>query len=409
MSLFRTTLKGFIYLNVLVLLLILVNTIPRDSIQENLVKTSEYMEGKEDRYYLFKDTPQSSVDTVTDCLGFNIIANIDSKNVIRSTLESCYYITDNSYSDDLSKTVNFNKAGNFSYIQYWHGYTIILRVLLLFTSYSNIKRIIALSFVLLLMLLLLIKPNVYKACFGVGLLICSVWFNFNTVCHTAPLLIALVGCLLIENKKSISWLNLFMYLGISTAFFDFLSNETLTLTLPLVFLIIRFNNENYKLKFTKFTKICISWLIGYTMTFAYKWSLCTFLIDSSYFELAVSRGFKEVYSDSSLTSGLALNVDMLFPFIKSSNTSFVLFIVLLTLLIISCYLFHREGCNKNNSITYLILISLIPYVRYLVLSNHSIYHYFFTYRAQLASLFCALVILNYTIDFKLIKKFIRME
>lgn len=409
MRLFRTSLKGFIYLNILVLLLTIVNTIPRSLIDDNLVKTSEYMANKEDRYYLFKDFPQSNVDVVTDCIAFNIINNVDESNVIRSTLESNYYLTGRGYSHDLTETVKSDASSNFSYMQYWHGYNIVLRILLLFTSYVGIKHVIIIAFVFLLAILILHKPSIVKLFLVTSLSICSIWFNLNTICHTAPLFIALIGCIVIDNKKSINWTNLFMYLGISTAFFDFLSTETLTLTLPLVFVIVRLHRSGECLRLTKFLSICTSWFIGYTMTFIYKWLLCTFLLDTSYFELAVSRGYEEIITESSVTSGIALNISMLLPFTNSSNTALIIFISCVLLLIIVSYLFHKNNCNKNNVITYLVLISTIPYIRYLLIPNHSIYHYFFTYRAQIASLLCVLVILNYVIDFKLIRALIRKE
>ena len=45
----------------------------------------------------------------------------------------------------------------------------------------------------------------------------------------------------------------------------------------------------------------------------------------------------------------------------------------------------RNNINKPNMLLYAVL-GMIPYIRYLVLCNHSFVHFFFTYRAQATSI-----------------------
>ena len=46
----------------------------------------------------------------------------------------------------------------------------------------------------------------------------------------------------------------------------------------------------------------------------------------------------------------------------------------------------------------LFIIGIVPYVRYLVLSNHSYLHHFFTYRAQMTSVVALVMIIDELVE-----------
>jgi len=56
------------------------------------------------------------------------------------------------------------------------------------------------------------------------------------------------------------------------------------------------------------------------------------------------------------------------------------------------YVHHRKGFDRRRVLAYA-GIGLMPYLRYLLLANHSYLHAFFTYRAQAATLLAAVLIL----------------
>jgi len=62
----------------------------------------------------------------------------------------------------------------------------------------------------------------------------------------------------------------------------------------------------------------------------------------------------------------------------------------------------KEKTSKECYIKFtLLLIAVIPYIRYIVLLNHSYHHSFFTFRAQLTSLIAISFIIIYSIDKKI--------
>ena len=80
--------------------------------------------------------------------------------------------------------------------------------------------------------------------------------------------------------------------------------------------------------------------------------------------------------------------------------SLVVSLLIITIIKLGVFLKNKELKYKRDNIKIrllLLLISVIPYVRYIVMGNHSYYHSFFTYRAQLPSIIAIIFILIYTI------------
>lgn len=397
--------KGFLYLNILFVLLLIVNAVPRSAIERNLIKTAEYFKDIPNRYYMVEGLPQTTHDAVTDAIAFNLIANIDSSHVLSSTLESVYYMSGITFGDDIYSYVVEGEGKAFNYSRYWHGYSVIYRFLLLFTSVQGIKVIMFISFILLSAILVYFSIRKKLLKFSLFFLtscgVCLLPFAFHTLGHITPYFIALIGCIIILSDKFRNMNFLFLSLGISVAFFDFLSVETLTLTLPLLCLLIEYHQSDKAVKFKEFCMLCVNWLVGYAMTFIYKWILVSVLVDKSLLSLALEKGKEEFAFDGKLTSSLALNMNMLFPYMNSSSKAFNIFLLILIGVSIILYLFHKNGCNKHNIIIYLILIFLIPYVRYLVLTYHSANHFFFTFREQISSIMCLFFIVYYSLGIQI--------
>ena len=66
----------------------------------------------------------------------------------------------------------------------------------------------------------------------------------------------------------------------------------------------------------------------------------------------------------------------------AAGAVFFLISVVITMSIV--YLFRSKQFNPAMT-GLMLLLGLVPYVRYLLLSNHAYMHYFFTYRAQLVT------------------------
>ena len=97
---------------------------------------------------------------------------------------------------------------------------------------------------------------------------------------------------------------------------------------------------------------------------------------------------------------IVLNLKKLIPYEYGIYGAVVLLAVIIMFVIIPVLkgrIVLREKIQTSNCVLYLTL-GLIPYVRYLVLHNHSIIHSFFTYRAQAATVLAICLIILETIE-----------
>ena len=93
-----------------------------------------------------------------------------------------------------------------------------------------------------------------------------------------------------------------------------------------------------------------------------------------------------------LTGAVWHNLGCLFPIRETMSASQVMLWTFVVLLVVVAlfYLFHEKEVHGTVFVP-LFLLALLPYARLLVLSNHACRHYFFTYRAQLITVFVLLV------------------
>lgn len=405
----KTYIYGFLFLNILIVLLFLTNLIPQQSIYKNIKNSLSYYENLNIRTNLINGLSQTTDDIVADTTMLNIIYNIDSNNVIKSTLASNYYLSNDYYNKDLMNTVLNDKSPNTNYSRYWHGYMIVYRILLTFLTVNNIKIFMFTIFIIMLFIIAFIglKKNMkeFHILLILSIILSSLYLGFISLEYPFPIFISLIGCIYILLHDNLDKNKLFLFLGISVAFFDFLTIETITLTLPLLCLLLKYKKENKILKFKKFLLLNINWMIGYIFTFIYKWILTYFCCNKEFISETITKGMEKISTDGiSMFIGLKLNIQMLFPYIKSSSNAYFIFIIILFSFMLIFYLLHKKNCNKDNFIVYLLFIFFIPYLRYIVLSSHSFNHYFFTYRAQVSSIFVLLLILITSLDFNILKR-----
>lgn len=82
-------------------------------------------------------------------------------------------------------------------------------------------------------------------------------------------------------------------------------------------------------------------------------------------------------------------------------------LAVLFLLFAIWFLYRKKKIEEVSKI--LLLIALIPYIRYLVMSNHSYSHYWFTFRAQISSVMALLLAVAVNLDKGLLKKEFKLK
>ena len=157
----------------------------------------------------------------------------------------------------------------------------------------------------------------------------------------------------------------------------------------IIYFMLLQKNENKTLKeqFIIFVKISIAWFLGYILTWLTKWYLVDIFYGRDLIKVAIGQIFYRSVGQAEVEGVSALyaikyNVDyMIIPLFIS------LLIIIDKGINILC-IYHKKHnveLKISNSIIYLI-IAITPFIWYILLTNHSCYHAFFTYRNLLLTI-----------------------
>lgn len=402
-------------------LLMLAVLIPQEKIRDNMLKSAEYYNGRQP----FSLEDGSKLSGVADNFADTILLNI-TWNMSGSALDTKYYdgndgVTDSGENWGLYSTVAYGTEPNTDYTRYWHGSAMFIRPLLLVTDAEGIKRIGSLAVLALVIavcaLLLRDKQYFAAAAFTAGLCLVRSW-NIRLALEYIPIfLVTAAACLMfvIFEKKGDTWLTVLSVItGAAAAFFDFLTAETLSILLPLmlVFIIRQQDGRGKTLRenLVLSLKCGIGWGISYVMTFVTKWTLATVVTGENKFTSAIRsaetrisgiNGYEMMtHSEQAIYAPLA-NLSAMFGGSQRVDVICIVMGLTVSAALLGGMLYIFFARTKNGAFTAVMLIlGALPYLRFIVLNNHSYLHSFFTYRAQAASVTALLAVIWFNIELR---------
>lgn len=416
----------FSVLTILFILLFAVCQIPRSAIESNCRRSAEYFAENESFPQLVEDISCTHIDNYADSIWINITYN--AGNDIRSVISAPYYRVAGEYAtDNCYDTVVKSYAPNAEYSRYWHGAQILIRPLLTVFSVTGVRAVLFILFAILCLLsiYLLIRQKMYKAAivYAISLILSQTWvllFCLEYIMCFLVMATAVLAMILILSKSDgkdgteSKLICLFVISGVTVSFFDFLTTETLTFTMPIIIYILMCKEKNmlntFKQELKRIIKCAVAWVTAYAGTFIVKWVLVYIFLGKAEFLNALSNaayridgslGVDAAGADISLFSRISRlllrNIGCMFPFGSGATSGGIVFACLCALAVFGSvfYLFRKDPVDTK-LIALVFLIALIPYLRFVCLSNHSYIHYFFTYRAQMPvlSAFAATLIYN---------------
>lgn len=454
-------LKSIFYAVVTVLscvgLLFITSCIPRELIQDNCERSAQYYIAHE--LFEAKSGYESDrmVDNYADSILHNIIYQLDTSDPVSSSLRASYYHADRtSVAESFYEAVYGTKESNVNYDRYWHGSMVILRPLFIITDIQGVRLIlggcVAILGLIILILLWKMKQRALAVIYLLGMMVIDAFMLFRCLEYVMPFLVLQTTLLYIcasynrKQKRAMerfgngqeymrmmdsglwvfdSYRPMFLVVGIVTAFVDFLTTETLTFTIPMLFLLV-FGNSLYEQGRTasvqevlhgkqilqkrviKLTQCGFCWFVGYAGMFLSKWlvSAACFGLDafmSSVRQAAVringavgatdntnlsetANLFERVYG--AIWHNLASLFSMRGTLFSGRVTVAVWITIAVTVALV--YLFRVRKIDWSRYLPWFVL-ALLPYVRYMALSNHAYLHFFFTYRAQLITVMVILL------------------
>ena len=404
-------------------LLVLTALIPRSLIKENSLRSAQYLYEGELFGYGVDGVEGSRIDRYADAILLNIAYNLDSDYPLRSVMLSAYYFTpDHEENENYLMAVRDDPGINRQYLRYWHGSIALVRPLLTVLSVRGIYILNAVILVLLFasFIFMCIRSGEYHlaTAYGIALVLTRAWFVPFSLEYTWMFMLMLV-CSLIAIRLFQKGLKgyygvFFMITGMVTAFLDFLTTETITLLMPLLILlwlerhdVVSRENEGslpsavscfVKRKDVRmWAKCAVLWLLGYAGMWTMKWVMCSLVMKENAFPYVTEHvterlaGTAGVETDHFIIEAITRNIACLFP-IGYGAASVMIFIAIILFAAYRGFVYRRGKCDP----VWIMLVAvtgLVPYIRYVVLHNHSYIHCFFTYRAQAASVAAVVLVI----------------
>lgn len=375
----------FLLIAVFFLSMVLVYCIPASWIQGNVEASLEVMENEGERplYAFYRHS--AIVDNHTDMLMYESLLPSDQYNLVQASVSINHYP------------------------RYWHGYQVILRPLSILFQVQEVRYLGMMTFYLLFFwsAYLVAKKTGVPCAMLYVLTIASGYLGVVATCFqylTSFYVLFAALIVLLRRYGEVPDMNValfFFVVGMAENFFDFLTYPIITLGIPLIVLLwIRAREEGAdvadNLKLTVQTSA--SWGFGYALTWVAKWILAAGILGVRYFWRSLSTakyrmlGNEEEPIDRIGTIRKNLKAWMNVQdegLITWSKVALLILVIAVILVIVKKLMDKRTVC----ACLPMLLVASYPYLWFLVLSNHSQIHFWYTYRAQLVALFGILMFL----------------
>ena len=273
-----------------VALLMGVYALPSGRVVEN-VKSSAVLIEAEGAYPTFVDGYKSTLlDSWSDSIMLLMAARVPKEGLLQESMLS-YYMR---YSQGAikpreglllwSKGERLDEIVDLSYARYWHGYLVVLKPLLTFLNYYQIRVVntVASTMMFLLLLVLMWCKGLSRYLVPALVMIAFLTPPYLFWClQYAPslhvMLIASLALLLgfrwLKRKQAFHLF--FMATGMAAAYFDILSYPIASLAIPLLFFALMDPSKNWKVSLRDSLVLSVFWAIGYGGMWSAKWVLAT--------------------------------------------------------------------------------------------------------------------------------------
>lgn len=404
--------------------------IPRSSIEPQMQKAETYFSSHGGFPVVVEGWAATRFGNYGDMILFNVMYHVDPQHPVLTSITSPYYrIEGEDLREQFRASVVDGVAPNNDHSRYWHGGQVLVRPLLIFTSIWGCRAIVfglllAMNAVLTWLLLRLraIRPLwIYWA----GMLLVQFWVCLFSLEYVMSFLVMTGACIAVAaswrkertvEQQARSMSGICIVSGVAVCFVDLLTAETITFTVPVLLWLMLCKESGHPLKLKQLLVYLVrfgaAWLGAYAMMFLSKCLLVYLTMGRealmNVFSYAAYRVDHAIAADgitqdltvrsAMVPAMLARNIGILFPFATRLTipSTFGWAAGVLVLLYAAWFLL-RDPQVDGALITGLLLLGAVPYVRMLVLCSHSIDHYFFTYRAQIATLMALMAVMAYSI------------
>lgn len=398
------------------ILKIIAYSLPNDRVKYHIDESTELI-NKEGIYrepFLNNGGLSFKLDNFTDSLILNMALNkgtYKNEAIIKKSVKDSYYMNNqkNIMQSLITSSVNATVYNNTAYSRYWHGVQVVVRPLLLFFNYSEIRVIFMILTILLLCIsFTLTSKNIgllYSSALSISLALMSVFLNPMSIQYSAMTILCLLSTIIVNllylyNKDKYIFLTMFI-IGCLACYFDLLTFPLITFGIPLIISIIseiKYHNSNISEQLKIIFILGICWLLGYALTFLAKWVLASIIMGQNIIidslKQFITRSDINGVQNISKIDTIRINFSLYFNHIA-------IFTIVVSLVIWLILFKYRK---KIINMIPVLLVGIVPYIWYLILTQHSYIHSFFTNKIQAITMFSILSSLIVTTNFSKGKK-----
>ncbi|MBP5675059.1 glycosyltransferase [Candidatus Saccharibacteria bacterium] len=367
--------------------------IPHEAIKDNAVKsTNELIE-------IIDDSSKQGVrpyrrfEKYGDMRNYAMIFTTNENDPIRSAVEmnypsACDILTacNTVLSEPITRLTSYNR--------YWQGQSSAIHYVTPFMSLKPAITFFTILFVILLLYTLykvFIEDKVLSFALFIGLLAINISFVTRSLQFLPVMYLMLITILLVLRARKKNPKNLdiiFLISGVLTCYFDFLTCETVTLTVPLIVYVYLEIKAGKKVPLKKLILYSALWLAGYGLAFALKWFISFLFMGPESFSDTMAHMTSHtvkgsIFEKVSLTVTTTLSNLLPFAFVDNGGVYALIFILI-------CLIYTIFEDRKRLA---LYAICLVPVARFTVVNGHSLLLNYFTYRA----LICIVIVISITI------------
>ena len=370
---------------------VLSSWLPDKSIKRHIAESAPMIAAEGLYPRLFNDMEQYRMDNFTDALMMNQIYNIDRKHPVKAAMKMIRSSEQGRDWDQpglLVRRVKGETLEEQHYSRYWHGGSFLYRPFFMLMDWATLRFVL---FIVSSILLLLLACAYYQKAGWLKTLALSTGFllTYGVVTQFSlqffPVLaLTVIGSLLVIKGDASKGFELrFFIIGSLTCYFDLLTTPLLTLGIPLAIMLSLQSVEGFSFKkgLMESIKLILLWGLGFALTFVTKWALASMILGQNIFADAYEVSLYRMEADEfTRWDAVVKNFEMLNWWIVG-----IIAVVILVFNLI------RSGKFSYKKMLLFLIIALMPYVWYLILSNHSYLHWWFTFRLQAVTVVCLML------------------
>lgn len=283
------------------------------------------------------------------------------------------------------------------YARYWHGYLVILKPLLLLTTFNSIRVIAGILQFILAGIIVLLCGRRDKEFLGAAFLVSvpclylfTMYFSLSlSICYYVMAGAMIVQLLnhdrLVEKKHYFAF---FMIVGMLTSYFDFLTYPIVTLGYPLCVCLF-LNGDSWRESLKKAFGYSVEWSFGYLGLWAMKWVLADILVGGGTIQDALENLFIRTESAegySKLAGFWKVIKQSIEPY---TNWGFYLLALGILIFLAVCVAKNRKNVRKDRLLQggVILLVALLPFAWLFLTQNHTEQHWMYTFKILAVSVF----------------------